>query len=173
MNWSDVGSWIEKYAGPVAAVVGTMVGGPVPAAVAAGVKIITEATGKGDPAGALEQLQKDPETVAKLQELANASKQANLAHIEKMAEVSAQDAQASQSETQKTIRAADAATDTYVRHTRPNQSYGYTAAAIAYPFACLALGAHIEPLILGTLMAYPVTYLGARWNEKTTFMKVK
>jgi hypothetical protein len=173
MNWSDVGTWIEKNAGPVASVIGTMVGGPIPAAVAAGVKLIAAATGKADPAGALQAFQTDPATVVRLQELANAAQEANLAHIEKMAEVEAQDAQASQREAQQTIRAADAATDPFVRRARPKQAYLYTFAAILYPFACLLMHATIESFVLGTLMAYPIGYAGFRWNEKTTFMRAQ
>ena len=41
MNWKDVGAWVKKNAGPGAALVGSLVTGNVPGAVAAGVSIIS------------------------------------------------------------------------------------------------------------------------------------
>lgn len=70
MNWTDVGSWLKNNAGTGAALVGSLLTGNVPGAVAAGVALVGSATGTNDPAKALAALQGDPATVLKLRELA-------------------------------------------------------------------------------------------------------
>lgn len=45
MKWQDVGDWIKRNAGPGAALVGSLVTGNIPGAVAAGVSIVSGATG--------------------------------------------------------------------------------------------------------------------------------
>lgn len=70
MDWKDVGAWIKDNAGAGAALVGSLLTGNIPGAVAAGVSLVSGATGEATPDKALLALQGDPATVLKLRELA-------------------------------------------------------------------------------------------------------
>lgn len=119
MKWSDVGSWLKDNAGSGAALVGSLLTGNIPGAVAAGVALVGSATGQNDPAKALEALQTNPETVLKLKELAFKEEESIRQHIRAMEEMRLKDEQAEHAEQQQTIRSGDNAEDEYVRRTRP------------------------------------------------------
>jgi len=119
MKWSDVGDWIKGNAGSGAALVGSLLTGNIPGAVAAGVALVGSATGQNDPTKALEALQTNPETVLKLKELAFKEEDSIRQHIRAMEEMRLKDEQAAHAEQQHTIRSGDQAEDEYVRHTRP------------------------------------------------------
>lgn len=119
MKWSDVGDWIKGNAGSGAALVGSLLTGNIPGAVAAGVALVGSATGQNDPTKALEALQTNPETVLKLKELAFKEEDSIRQHIRAMEEMRLKDEQAAHAEQQQTIRSGDQAEDEYVRHTRP------------------------------------------------------
>lgn len=158
MDWKDVGSWLETNAGAGAALVGSLLTGNVPGAIAAGVSLVSGATGVATPQAAMQAFQTDPATVVKLRELALQDEQNIREHIRAMAEVAAKDAQAEQEQTQLTIRNGDNAEDPFVRRTRPGQSWLSLAAAIAYVF--INPNPSIE--ILVGLLALPWTYAGLR-----------
>lgn len=122
MDWQGVGNWLKNNAGNGASLVGSLLTGNVPGAVAAGVAMVSSATGTNDPGKALEQLQSDPTTVIKLRELAVQDEQNIREHLRAMAEMQFVDAQKEHAEQQETIRAGDAATDEYVRRTRPSMA---------------------------------------------------
>lgn len=119
MNWSDVGNWLKNNAGTGAALVGSLLTGNIPGAVAAGVALVGSATGSNDPAKALEALQTDPATVVKLRELAMQEEARIREHIRAMEEMRLKDEQAAHEQQQLTIRSGDNVEDEYVRHTRP------------------------------------------------------
>lgn len=158
MNWSDVGSWVEKNAGAGASLVGSLMVGNLPGAVAAGVSLVSSATGTNDPLIALQSLQNDPATVVKLRELANANEADIRAHIAKMHEADLADAQAEQEETGKTVRNGDNAEDRFVRWTRPGESWVSLFAALAYVFTAKV----IDGNVLALLLALPWGYAGLR-----------
>jgi hypothetical protein len=162
MQWKDVGRWLKDNAASSAALVGSLLTGNVPAAVAAGVALVSSATGSADPGKALEQLQADPATLVKLRELVNENEASIRGHIERMAMAEMQDIQAEHHETQETIRASDKAQDQFVRRTRPGQSWVSLAAAIAYVFA------QPDPdiWVLGALLTLPLAYAGLRTGDK-------
>jgi len=158
MNWNEVGTWIKDNAGTGAALVGSLLTGNVPGAVAAGVSLVSGATGTDDPRKALEALQGDPQTVVKLRELANQEQDSIRKHIENMQRMRLEDAQSEHHETQETIRAGDRAEDRLVRWTRPGQSWVSLVAALAYVF----LKETPDVVVLGTLLALPWAYAGLR-----------
>ena len=123
MNWSDVGDWLKDNAGTGVALVGSLLTGNVPGAVAAGVALVSGATGQNDPAKALAQLQTDPATVVRLRELALQEETSIREHIRAMTEAELKDKQAEHQQTQETIRSGDNAEDAFVRRTRPAQSW--------------------------------------------------
>jgi hypothetical protein len=171
MSWSKVGDWLKGNAGTGAALVGSLLTGNVPGAVAAGVALVSGATGTTDPAQALEALQANPETVLKLRELAVQDADNIRRHIQTMEEIRFKDEQEAHRQQQETIRSGDNAEDSYVRQTRPliaRQSW-YATAAYLFIFEALQQfgrgdGASIE---LAMLMIAPAgAYIGFRTMDK-------
>jgi hypothetical protein len=167
MDWNSVGDWLKANAGTGAALVGSLLTGNVPAAMALGVKLVAGATGTADPTQAMAAFQQSPETLVKLKELA-IQEQANInAHIEKMAQLQFEDEQAEQHETQETIRAGDKADDRFVRWTRPGQSWLSLIGAGAYVF----MNQHPDTTILSILLTLPWAYAGLRTIQHANEMK--
>jgi len=161
-GWAKVGNWLKGNAGTGAALVGSLLTGNVPGAVAAGVALVSSATGTNDATKALQQLQQDPATVIKLRELA-VQEEANIRlHIQAMEELRLQDAQASHEQTQLTIRSGDNAEDVVVRRTRPLQSWLSLMAAIAYVGFLVYKQREIDEMVLGLFLTLPWAYAGLR-----------
>lgn len=158
MGWKEVGDWLKNNAGSGAALVGSLLTGNVPGAIAAGVSMVSSATGEATPDKVLAALQGDPATVIRLRELAVQDEQNIREHIRAMAEIEAKDAQAEHHETQETIRAGDRAEDRFVRWTRPGQSWLSLGAAITYVF----MKASPDFDILALLLTLPLAYAGLR-----------
>ena len=158
MNWSDVGGWLKDNASEGAALVGSLLSGNVPGAVAAGVALVSSATGSNDPTEVMARLTHDPQTVVRLKELALQEEESVRKHIESMERLRLEDEHAKHHETQETIRAGDRAEDRLVRWTRPLQSWLSLIAALAYVAA--AESPDLEVLLV--LLALPWTYAGLR-----------
>lgn len=172
MEWSTVGSWLKENAGTGAALVGSLLTGNVPGAVAAGVALVSSATGEAEPGKALATLQAEPATMLRLRELALQEEASIREHIRLMEEVRLQDEQAAHREQQETIRSGDNSGDEYVRHTRPKmarQSWYVTAAYVVgfealKAFGLTTIGASWE---LAALIGAPAAaYLGFRSLDK-------
>lgn len=172
MNWSDVGGWLKDNAGTGAALVGSLLTGNVPGAVAAGVALVGSATGTNDPAKALAALQGDPATVLKLRELAVQEEASIREHIRTMEEMRLNDEQAAHEQQQLTIRGGDTAEDEYVRHTRPMMARQSWYATMAYVLVFEGLnsakvfagGANWDLAMI--LLAPAAAYLGFRSLDK-------
>ena len=171
MNWGDVGGWLKENATTGASLVGSLLTGNVPGAVAAGVALVSSATGQTDPAKVLGALQSDPDTMLKLRALAVKESDSIRAHIQAMTEAELQDAQAAHNEQQQTIRGGDQASDEYVRHTRPMMARQSWYAAVVYVVgfellqaAGVQASASLELAML--LMAPAGAYLGFRSLDK-------
>jgi len=158
MEWSNVGEWLKDNAGSGAALVGSLLTGNVPGAVAAGVALVSGATGTTDPAKALQSLQTDPSTVIRLRELAVQDEASIREHVRAMTEAELKDRQSEQHETQETIRSGDNAEDPFIRRTRPAQSWFSLIAALFYALRFDSP----DPYILGLLLTLPWTYAGLR-----------
>lgn len=157
-TWNDVGGWLKDNAGTGAALVGSLLTGNVPGAVAAGVALVGSATGSPDPAVALAKLQADPATMVRLKELAIQEDASIRAHVQRMEELRLTDGQAEHEQTQETIRSGDNAQDVVVRRTRPLQSWVSLLAALAYVF----VNDSPDVTILGLLLTLPWAYAGLR-----------
>lgn len=172
MDWKEVGSWLSKNAGAGAALVGSLLVGNVPGAVAAGVSLVSSATGESDPEKVLMALQSEPGTLLKLRELAMQNEEQIREHIRQMTEMELKDKQAEHREQQETIRSGDNSTDPYVRHTRPmmaRQSWYITALYVVIFDGAHRLGYFKEPASLEMamlLMAPAAAYLGFRSLDK-------
>ncbi len=174
MDWSTVGKWVQENAGTGAALVGSLLTGNAPGAVAAGIALVSSAAGTTDPAKALEQMQKDPAVLLKLRELAQQNEADIRAHVRAMAEAELKDKQAEHHEQQETIRGGDQAIDEYVRRTRPRMARQSWYAAAGYVIVFEAMkaagvwsgGAVFELAML--LVAPAGAYLGFRtWDKRS------
>lgn len=171
-KWAKVGDWLKDNAGAGASLVGSLLTGNVPGAIAAGVSLVSSATGSNDPQKVLETLQTNPETLLKLKELAAKEDQSIREHIRALEELRLKDEQAAHTEQQQTIRSGDNAGDEYVRHTRPlmaRQSWYATMVYIVVFEAAKALGYTSTGAVMElsmVLIAPAAAYLGFRTMDK-------
>ena len=158
MNWSDVGEWLKGNAGTGAALVGSLLTGNVPGAVAAGVALVSSATGTSNAAEALAALQNNPATVLRLRELAIQDEASIREHIRELTRMELLDAQAAHEATQRTIQSGDNAEDIVVKRTRPLQSWLSLCAALVFVFT------RDDPSteIIMLLLTLPWAYAGLR-----------
>lgn len=178
MSWQKVGQWLKENAGTGAALVGSLLTGNVPGAVAAGVAMVTSATGEASPERALAALQSEPGTLLKLRELAVKENDSIREHIRLMTEAELKDKQEEHRQQQETIRSGDNSQDEYVRHTRPRMarqswyvSAGYMVSAELGKAFGYGNGASLE--IAMVLMAPAGAYLGFRSLDKFTGFRRK
>lgn len=157
-KWKEVGNWIKDNAGSGTALIGSLLTGNVPGAVAAGVSLVSGATGTTDPSMALAELQNNPDAQLKLKELYYKNEESVRRHIESMERLKLEDEQKAHAETQQTIRAGDKSEHWFIRGTRPAQSWLSLVSAIGYVF-------YVETpdlTILGLLLTLPWAYAGLR-----------
>lgn len=179
MDWSEVGGWLRENAGTGAALVGSLLTGNVPGAIAAGVSLVSSATGTNDPGAALRALQGDPATVIRLRELAVQEEASIREHLRLMHIAELEDKQAEHREQQETIRSGDNAEDEYVRHTRPLMARQSWYATIAYVIGMELLKAILEKGTganwdLAMIMIAPAgAYMGFRSWDKNKASKLK
>lgn len=158
MSWKEVGGWIKENAGAGTALVGSLLTGNVPGAVAAGVALVSSATGTDNPTEALAALQGNPATMIRLKELAIENDKSIRDHIEAMTRLDLEDRQAEHRETQETIRAGDKSENALVWSTRPLQSWLSLLAALYYALFTAAP----EEYVLLLLLTLPWSYAGLR-----------
>lgn len=171
MSWERVGAWLRENGGTGAALVGSLLSGNVPAAVAAGVALVGSATGEATPERALAALQQNPATMLRLRELAVQEADSVRQHLRLTEEARQRDEQLQHEQQQQTIRAGDAAPDEYVRRTRPRmarQSWAVTAVYVLAFEAAKAGGIGTGPAVeLAMLLSAPAwAYLGFRTIDK-------
>lgn len=171
MSWASVGNWIKENAGKGTALVGSLLTGNLPGAIAAGVSMVSGATGTDDPIKALETLQRDPATVLRLKELYHENELDVRRHLEAMERMRLEDAQSEHKETQATIRTGDIADDEYVRRTRPQMARQSWSATVAYCLGCWVFRAFTDTdlfsiYLAGVLSAPAWAYLGLRTGDK-------
>jgi len=162
MSWNDVGAWLKSNAGTGAALVGSLLTGTIPGAVAAGVAMVGSATGHATPDEALAAFQTDPQTVVRLRELAMQNEASIREHVRMLEEMRLKDEQAAHEQTQLTIRNGDNSDDVVVRRTRPLQSWASLLAAFLYVAWREGNGAEISIEVLMILLTLPWAYAGLR-----------
>lgn len=158
MDWKQVGKWIQDNAGQGAALVGSLVTGNIPGAVAAGVSMISGATGHDQPDAAMAVLKSDPQAIVKLRDLYYQNEENVRKHIEAMKQLELEDEQKAQEQTQQTIRAGDNSQDVVVRRTRPLMAWCSLFAAFYYIYSA----APINTTVLMYLFMLPWAYAGLR-----------
>lgn len=171
MSWDKVGQFLKQNAGKGVGLVGSLVSGNLPAAVAMGVSMVAEATGSDDPTVALASLQSDPGTIVRLKEIALARQAEINRHIEQTQRQVLEDRQHEHSETQLTIRHGDSSEDPYVRRARPQMAKGSLVASFSYVLICLILDSPVQEWVLVTLIGPCVTWMGMRTWDKVGVAK--
>lgn len=166
MGWSNVGSWLKQNGKGLTGLVGSMLTGNVAGAVASGVSLIAGATGTDDPLKALNRLQSDPQTLIKLEELANQEQASIREHIQEIERIKLQGFLSGQ----ETIRTGDTAQDQYVRMTRPRMARQSWFATIAYCLgSAVALYNQVDlfQFEIALILSTPAwAYLGLRTIDK-------
>ena len=157
-TWKEVGEWLKSNAMDGANLVGSLLTGNIPGAIASGVSLISGATGYAEPDKALAALQKDPQALLRLKELAYQNESSIRSHILEMKKIELLDEQASHKETQETIRAGDKAEDRLIRWTRP----GLCWAGIFLSAAYIMHTTNPSDTIFFGLMTLPYSYMGLR-----------
>ncbi len=177
--WDSIGNWLRDYGGSRVALVGSLLTGNVPGAIAAGQALVATATGTTDPNKAMEALQNNPESLLRLKELAYQNEADIRRHLEAMtmAELESKkadlnDAQASHAQTQETIRNGDNSEDKDIRMVRPTQAKQSWHATVAY-VAFIVIGdagnwhdVNFSWEIASFLSAPAWAYLGLRTVDK-------
>lgn len=160
IEWQEVGEWVKNNAGNGAALVGSLITGNVPAAVAAGVSMVSSATGTNDPTEALNQLKTERGNIEVLEKIALDNKISIRKHIEVIERIKLEEHR----ESQKTIRNGDNA-EGLVKYVRPLQS----TLALLYTFYYLTFVETASFEFAGLLMSLPLAYHGLRqigkWKE--------
>lgn len=158
-TWKDVGEWLKSNAMEGASLVGSLLTGNIPNAIASGVSWVSGATGYSDPEKALESLQA-PNSLAliRLKELSLQNEASIRGHIFEMEKIRLEDEQAQHKETQETIRAGDKAEDRLIRWTRP----GLCWAGIFLSAAYIMNTTNPSDTIFFGLMTLPYSYMGLR-----------
>tara|TARA_R110000796_G_scaffold214800_1_gene330753 strand:- start:23185 stop:23715 length:531 start_codon:yes stop_codon:yes gene_type:complete len=158
VSWKSVGKFLTDNASTGVGLVGSLLVGNVPGAIAAGVALVSGATGTDNPEQALSILQSNPESMLKLKELQYKNEESIRGHIESMTRLKLEDEQASHQTTQETIRNGDNSDKWFVWFTRPGQSWVSLGAAIFYAFTANV----VDTYVLGLLLTLPFTYAGLR-----------
>lgn len=178
-GWGKVGEWLKTNGGQGVALVGSLLTGNVPGAIAAGAALVSSATGVADPGGVLARLQQDPATVVRLKELQLQDEASIREHLRTIHLAELADKQSEHHEQQETIRTGDTATDEYVRRTRPKMARQSWYATMGYVIVFEAMkavdwfgtGAVMELAMV--LIAPAAAYLGFRTLDKHNEAKLK
>lgn len=158
MTWDKVGTWIKDNADSGVSLVGSLLTGNVTGAIAAGVSMISSATGTDDPEKAIDTLKNNPESMTKLKELYYQEQENVRKHLQDIEQMKLKDKQKEHETTQQTIRSGDNAEDVFVRRTRPAQSW----CSLVFAFIYIFTAETVDIAILGILMSLPFSYAGLR-----------
>lgn len=170
-NWSKVGDWLKENATDGAKLVGSLLTGNYAGAIAAGVGMVSSATGSNNPDEVLASLKSNPETLIRLKEIAAQQEQDVRMHIQEMTRIELEDQQKEHEQTQITIRAGDASTDEKIRLIRPDMAKQSWLATICYCIGCFGVraitGDDIFDIMMATILSSPAwAYLGLRTGDK-------
>ena len=163
-KWKDVGNWLQDNAGTGAALVGSLLTGNVPGAIAFGVSLVSSATGQSDPGKVLESLQTDPSTIVRLRELAVQEEVDIRNHLKEITRLELEDAQKEHHETQETIRNGDNA-EGKIRWNRPGMAWF----SLIGTFVLIGFGVIpvTEVQLILVLLSATWAYMGLRQIDKS------
>jgi len=169
MSWSNVGDWIKDNAGTGASLVGSLLTGNIPGAIAAGVSLVSGATGSDDPDIALQQLQGNPDAMVKLKGLYYKNEDSVRSHIQAMHLAELEDKQKEHETTSKVIVEGQKVAEGWIeKSSRPLMAWGSLAATIAYAFNATTPDAFVISILSSGYLAW----MGLRTKDKVTASKL-
>lgn len=172
MSWSDVGDWIKDNAGNGASLVGSLLTGNVQGAIAAGISIISGATGTNDPDKALNELKNNPEALLKLKELYYKNEDSVRVHIESMERLKLEDLQSEHKTTSSVIVEGQKNADGWFeKNSRPAMAWVSLVFSGLYVQECLSQSVEINFLALTVLSGGYFAWMGLRTLDKRTAKK--
>ena len=176
-DWKKLGDWLTQNAGQSVALIGSLLTGNVPSAIALGSSLIAKATGNDDPDIAMEVLKQRPETMVRLKELALEQENTLRDHFYRMRELELQDASSEHRQTQETIRNGDSSPNPEAAKVRPWMAMWSFLATLFYIFLFELLevfyhgqGSSLELVILISAPAW--AYMGLRTLDKRSFFNL-
>ena len=172
MDWSGVGDWLKDNAGSGVALVGSLLTGNVGGAYAAGMALVSQATGTDNPAEALKQLQGNPETMVKLKELYYKNEDSIRGHTEEIARLKFEDKQREHETTQRTIvEGQRVAEPGFEKKSRPAMAWFSLIGTFGFAFYSVSLEKPVDLVVLGVLSAGYLAWMGLRTMDKLTIAK--
>ena len=161
-RWKEVGNWVKGNAGNGVKLVGALLAGGPPGAIAAAASMVMSATGETEPDDVLLSLQTNPDAVVRLKELA-IQQEANLNnHIMEMEKLKLENEQAEHHEAQETIRSGDKAEDKLVKWTRPGMAW----VSLIGTGGLISIGI-VDPVLIGITIGPAYAYMGLRQIGKS------
>lgn len=164
-KWKQVGEWLSENVDGGVALVGSLLTGNIPGAIAAGASMVSNATGTSDPVKALAKLKAEPKLLIELERIKNERAAEVNRHIEAIELAELEDKQHEHEQTQLTVRNADNA-EGNVKWVRPAHATVSLIASMFYVF----LNESPDVTILSALLALPFSYSGLRqigkWRTK-------
>ena len=170
--WSKVGDWIKDNAGNGASLVGSLLTGNVQGAIAAGISIISGATGTNDPDKALNELKNNPEALLKLKELYYKNEDSVRVHIESMERLKLEDLQSEHKTTSSVIVEGQKNADGWFeKNSRQAMAWVSLVFSGLYVQECLSQSVEINFLALTVLSSGYFAWMGLRTIDKRTAKK--
>jgi len=171
-TWSKVGDWIKDNAGNGASLVGSLLTGNVPGAIAAGVSMISGATGTNNPEMALNELKNNPDALVKLKELYYKNEDSIRVHIESIERLKLEDLQHEHKTTSNVIIEGQKNADGWFeKNSRPAMAWISLIFSGLYVKECLSQSVEINFLALTVLSGGYFAWMGLRTLDKRTQAK--
>lgn len=169
MSWSKVGDWIKNNAGSGAALVGSLLTGNVPGAIAAGVSMVSGVTGTDDPQKSLAALQADPKLIVELERVKNERQHEVNRHIEAMALADLEDKQKEHDTTARVIVEGQKVADGWFeKNSRPAMAWASVIFTFWYLGYSLINNAAVSEIGLIVASGGYFAWMGLRSLDKKT-----
>ena len=173
MSWSSVGDWLKDNAGSGVSLVGSLLTGNIPGAVAAGMSMVSGATGSDNPLVALSELQGNPDAMVKLKELYYKNEESIRQHIESMQRLELEDKQSEHVVTQRTIVEGQRVSEKgFEKLSRPAMAWVSLLGTMGYAFYALEKYEQADLVVLSVLSAGYLAWMGLRTLDKRNPPKV-
>ncbi len=165
--WKSVGNWIKGNAGTGVSIIGALLTGGTSAAIAAGMSLVTGATGTDKPEEALEQLKNNPDALVKLKKLYYDNESSIRKHHEEMLRLELEDNQHEHATTANVIvEGQRVAEKGFEKLSRPLMAWVSLLATVGYAFLALSRDVDVDILVIGIISSPCFAWMGLRSVDK-------